>query len=640
MRRAAAKLLFSKIGVRLAAGFVVLLLMVASLAYYSSVSGRASLAEGVGLASEAIAESMSKSMDTIIYLKGFEVLMLMTSEEMLDELNASNAAFDAMEDPQTYIDQMDENWSSAPLDVIPESMQEVLDNDISTIIATHLADPHYLAERGMDIFGEVILTNKYGAVIGATSRVSDYRQNDEAWWQDAPYGDVRILDISYDESSDYYGVAACVGVTDDKGDLAGVAKAVINIFSIAKDIELTALGYETSELKITTADGRLIFSSRAFVMFQDVSLNPFFVNVDTSRGHFSVMEGDTERLFSYVTSEGYLDYQGHGWLVFLSHSSEEVLGPATELTKRIITVAALALVLGALIAVALSRSVTRPIAELEDATRSMARGELGRRIPATRNDELGRLARSFNDMASDLDLMYTDLDKLVKERTEELEKLNKKLGVLASITRHDALNQVTVQKGWLGMAMEVSDENEDVNRYLRKMQETTDNLVSFFNFTSEYEGLGSNKPEWQGVTEALESATTGLDLSQVKLNVDLEGAEVFADPMFPKVLHNLIGNSLKHGREVSEISLSYSEGTEGLMLTYEDDGIGIPLERKETIFERESGTSSHGMFLSAEILRLTNISIRETGVEGEGARFEMLIPEGRYRLARRPSRGT
>jgi len=40
-----------------------------------------------------------------------------------------------------------------------------------------------------------------------------------------------------------------------------------------------------------------------------------------------------------------------------------------------------------------------------------------------------------------------------------------------------------------------------------------------------------------------------------------------------------------------------------------------------------------GLFLIREILALTGISIRETGVPGSGARFEILVPEGKYRLA-------
>ncbi len=263
----------------------------------------------------------------------------------------------------------------------------------------------------------------------------------------------------------------------------------------------------------------------------------------------------------------------------------------------------------------------------------MAQGNLDQRISTSRRDELGRLAKSFNEMASELEQSYSGLDRKVKERTEELENVNKKLGVLSSITRDDALNQITIQKGWLGMAAE-SSKDPVVSDYLRKMEATTDNLVSFIRFTSEYEEVGINKPDWVNVHDAFVSAIAGLDLTGKELRGRLEGVEVLADPMFPKVLHSLISNSLNHGQTVTAISLSYSEGPEGLTIVMEDDGIGVPAERKEVILQREhlTGKRSHGLFLSAEILRITKISIRETGVVGEGARFEILVPKGKYRF--------
>ena len=134
-----------------------------------------------------------------------------------------------------------------------------------------------------------------------------------------------------------------------------------------------------------------------------------------------------------------------------------MLGPATELEKSIATVSVLAIALAAIISVALSRSITRPVAALEEVTRNMAKGRLDQRIRVRRDDELGRLGDSFNKMASELESMYTDLDAKVQQRTAELENANKKLSVLSSITRHDSLNLVTVQKGWLDMAKEASD---------------------------------------------------------------------------------------------------------------------------------------------------------------------------------------
>ncbi|UCE80691.1 MAG: sensor histidine kinase [Methanobacteriota archaeon] len=627
------KRLFSRIGVRFAAGLIAILLLMASLALYSTVMGRAALVEGVGLASEAIVDSLSKSMDMLLYLKSHEVLTFMGHEGIVKETNDSNAIFDAMEDPQAYINQIDENWSAAPLDIIPESMEEILENNISLLLKSELVE-HYVTEHGMDLFTGVVLTNKYGAVISTTYRIADFRQADEAWWQSASQGELVITDITFEEDFARYAVSACLPVEGQSGEFLGAAKASFNILSVAKDIELTALGYETSELKIATSEGGLIFSSRAYIMLQDVSDRSYFEHVSGESGYFSDSEGGSARLFSYSVSKGYLEYDGHGWIMFLSHAEDEVLGPATDLQLQILLVASLAITLAIIVSLILSQSITRPIASLETATRKIARGEFEERINVTRQDEIGRLAETFNEMASELNLMYSDLEGKVKERTEALENLNKKLNVLSSITRHDALNQLTAQKGWLGIAIE-SSKDPALTDHLRKAESAADRLVSLLDFASEYEELGASRPEWVDLQKALESAITGLALAGKELRSRLDGVEVFADPMFSKVLHNLIGNSIKHGRGVTTISLSFSVGEGGMTIVVKDDGVGIPAERKGSLFRRESladGEPSHGLFLSSEILGITNISIRETGVEGEGARFEIFVPNGRFRF--------
>ena len=73
---------------------------------------------------------------------------------------------------------------------------------------------------------------------------------------------------------------------------------------------------------------------------------------------------------------------------------------------------------------------------------------------------------------------------------------------------------------------------------------------------------------------------------------------------------------------------------------YEDDGIGIPDGDKESIFSAGyQKVSGYGMLLIREILSITNLTIRETGNYGKGARFEIHVPEGSYRFSRIRDRG-
>jgi signal transduction histidine kinase len=65
----------------------------------------------------------------------------------------------------------------------------------------------------------------------------------------------------------------------------------------------------------------------------------------------------------------------------------------------------------------------------------------------------------------------------------------------------------------------------------------------------------------------------------------------------------------------------------------EDDGVGVPADEKVKVFKRGFGKNTGlGLALSWEILSITGITIRETGEPGKGARFEMTVPKGVWRM--------
>jgi signal transduction histidine kinase len=118
----------------------------------------------------------------------------------------------------------------------------------------------------------------------------------------------------------------------------------------------------------------------------------------------------------------------------------------------------------------------------------------------------------------------------------------------------------------------------------------------------------------------------------VKIIFETGNVEILADPMLKKVFYNLIDNSLKHGGKVTSIHISSDVGEDIARIVYEDDGVGIPYEKKEKIFEEGYGTDHGlGLFLIKEILKITHVEIIESGTPNIGARFEILVPKGAYR---------
>ena len=164
--------------------------------------------------------------------------------------------------------------------------------------------------------------------------------------------------------------------------------------------------------------------------------------------------------------------------------------------------------------------------------------------------------------------------------------------------------------------------------FLKKMMDTLD-------FAKNYQEMGMHPPRWQNVRQVFLYAISHLDFLHMKQNLQLDNLEIFADPLFEKTLFNLMQNVLIHGVNATEVTLRYEVKSDNIMLFIEDNGMGIPPEEKNMIFDRGYGKGTGlGLFLVREVLSITGITIRETGTKGQGTRFEITVPKGMYRYTR------
>lgn len=220
-------------------------------------------------------------------------------------------------------------------------------------------------------------------------------------------------------------------------------------------------------------------------------------------------------------------------------------------------------------------------------------------------------------------------EMILAEETGEMAK--RKLTLLSRITRHDILNQITIQKFYLDQAREEPD-HTDIGDFIVKLDRVAKNIESQIAFTREYEDIGVKVPVWQNVREVLSKVVQSFDLSSVSVRCDVGPVEVFADPLLERVFYNIVENALRHGKHVTSLFISVTMSSYGLILNLEDDGVGIPHEEKEIIFDKGYGNGSgFGLFLAREILDITGSSILETGEPGSGARFEIFFPLGSFR---------
>jgi signal transduction histidine kinase len=230
-------------------------------------------------------------------------------------------------------------------------------------------------------------------------------------------------------------------------------------------------------------------------------------------------------------------------------------------------------------------------------------------------------------------VIFSDISTC-KKAQEDLEEAHNKLSILSSVTRHDVLNNLTAMDMYLELCRQrVSDAS--ALGYIGRLQETSSTIRSHIDFMRYYEETGGKDPAWFDLrTTVLDAAATH---SFREVNVELDGrdVELFADPLIGKVFYNLIDNAVTHGEHVTRCTVTATGRGEGLVITFSDDGCGIPSFDKEKIFTQGFGSQTGlGLFLIRRILSITEITISETGTGGEGARFGIVVPEGKYRIRR------
>ncbi len=219
----------------------------------------------------------------------------------------------------------------------------------------------------------------------------------------------------------------------------------------------------------------------------------------------------------------------------------------------------------------------------------------------------------------------------IRKTQDALQLANKKLNLLAEITRHDIRNKLTVLGGYLELFNDHPPEPQH-SMYLEKLKAAVRMITENIEFTKLYQDLGVVAPNWKNVSDTFYRACVHIDIKKIRFESYVDGLEIFADPLLDRVFYNILQNAVEHGDHVSVVKLSSVEVPDGLLIRIEDDGIGIPSHDKETIFVRGFGKNTGlGLFLCREILSITDITIKETGEFQHGALFEMHIPKGVYR---------
>ncbi|MBP2133827.1 PAS domain S-box-containing protein [Methanomicrobium sp. W14] len=223
---------------------------------------------------------------------------------------------------------------------------------------------------------------------------------------------------------------------------------------------------------------------------------------------------------------------------------------------------------------------------------------------------------------------------LRKEYEDRLSKLNEKLNLLSSVTRHDVLNQVTALNGYIELLKEPESYDSSVTGVLEKIEMITSTIKHQILFTKDYQETGIHSPSWQNLFEVFNISKSMFDTGSLLFEVNVDSnLEIYADPLLGKVFYNFIDNSVRHGgQNLSILRLSSVREEKSLKIIYEDNGEGILQENKKRIFLKGFGENTgYGLFLIQYVLSITGLLIEECGDYGKGVRFEITVPEGKFK---------
>jgi DNA-binding response OmpR family regulator len=260
------------------------------------------------------------------------------------------------------------------------------------------------------------------------------------------------------------------------------------------------------------------------------------------------------------------------------------------------------------------------------------------------HERLNLLNDQLHQAILDLKCANEDLHHENTERTraeKALFEANKKLELMANITRHDLLNQLTALREYLDLAQILSQKDiKKAFEHIASAGTIVNQTINTVTFTGEYQKIGVKSPVWQNVPALVNNAVNQTSIGSVVLkNLVCDECEIFADLLIEKVFSNLIGNAVRYGGKITTISIKYEEQGAVKKIICEDDGAGIADDEKEKIFTYEYGMNTGlGLFLAKEILAITGITIKETGILGKGARFELICPAETIRMIPKISR--
>lgn len=293
--------------------------------------------------------------------------------------------------------------------------------------------------------------------------------------------------------------------------------------------------------------------------------------------------------------------------------------------------------LATVLSMLVSRKMIRPLEKMEETARHIAEGEFGRQIEVTSDDEVGRLARSFNRMSSQL-----------SEKIEAIEKIDHLRQELLSDVSHELRTPLTVIQGFSEAVLDgLVKSKEQEQLYLNNIIDESQRLRRLVDELLDLKGMEATKTfdemEYvilnklvQITVERLRHMANSKDIN-LTLIVPEQTIIVWGNiDRLKQVLTNLLDNAIKHSEVGGEVGVALGMKNNHAFIAVKNAGPGIPREELENIWERfykvdksrsRRGTGTGlGLSIVKKIIEMHDGKVSVESEPGDGAVFTIYLP--------------
>lgn len=345
-------------------------------------------------------------------------------------------------------------------------------------------------------------------------------------------------------------------ITKGEEWLEGVADGAYDVGSIVSDMNHT--------VAFCSLDGELLYSDFP----QEMELEKILEDVETGKINYQFAEVDSRM---YVLVVGKILQADTGIYFITGVDVERVFLQQEQMIQRFGYVYAVAIGAGVLLIILLSVLLTRPVKQLTEATKKIADGNYQERIRVSSEDEVGQLARHFNQMSQAVEEKVQELSDSARQKEDfvanfahELKTpLTSIIGYANRIYQKDLSREEQKQAAWY-----IWNEGMRLEALSHKLMDLT--VLNHKEFVLQ---------EMQAdllLQELTKEETEIIKEKNVRLSCEAETAYISVEyDLFQSLLLNLIDNSIKAGADNLWLR-GYVDGEKFYVIELEDNGSGIP----------------------------------------------------------------